>query len=799
MPPTIGTALIDHSLRVSAASAEFAGLLGIPAEQLPGLDARSLLPAARPDLVTLLAAALAGGEPILDIVVETPPADGRRWLLSLHPLRSQAGVTLGVDLTLQPYDGRPASEPARADPHQAGGPFRAIFEQADIGIVLARPSGELVAANPGFCAIVGYEPEELRQLRLRDLAHPDDRNLDSDQLARLRLNEHAPTVEQRYIRKDGGVVWVRLTRSLVRGPGGETPFELTLVQHISDYKHAAELARQAAGRNERLQALSAALSRALTPEAVASVVIQIGLDALGATAGTVMQIDPDGATLSVLAVSGLDEAVRQRWAKFPLALATPLSDAARRGEPVWLENLAARARIYPHLARETPYTQERAWAALPLALNQHVLGALGLVFDRSCDFDAEERAFLSTVAALCAQALERARLTAAERAALAAADEALALLDTVIDSAPIGLAFLDLDFRYRRINTTLARINGLPAAEHIGRRAVELHPQIAPLWERYWQQVIETGEPIIGLELDGLALGISTYVLVDYYPVRGAGGELLGVGIIVQDISGRKAAEQERLQLLERERAAREAEEAARARAEEAVRLRDAFLSVAAHELKTPLTALIGQAQLLRRRLSQAGTLEEANERSIAIVVDQAQRLNQLINDLLDGARLDSGQLLVTRSPLDLGRLLRRVVDEQRQGLVRHSIDVEIGGEPLIVAGDNTRLEQVLQNLLSNAVKYSPNGGSILVRAYAAGGCAVLSVRDQGIGIDPEAIPRLFERFYRAPSAERAGVGGVGVGLYVVREIVRQHGGTIDVESANSAGSIFTVTLPLAS
>jgi signal transduction histidine kinase len=458
---------------------------------------------------------------------------------------------------------------------------------------------------------------------------------------------------------------------------------------------------------------------------------------------------------------------------------------------------------------------ERAWAALPLTINHDPIGVLGLIFPSARRFDSEERTFLTTVANLCAQAIERARLMASERDALSAADEALSLLNTVIDSAPLGMAFVDTEFRYRRVNASMAQLNGRTQAEHLGRRASELFPSLSLLWEYYWRRVLETGEPITNLELSAntyqSAIGTlghsdttedigaiaGQHALVSYYPVRSAGGELLGIGVIVQDITERKQAEQMRAELLASAQAAREAEQIARANAEEAVHLRDDFLAIAAHELRTPLTSLLMQAQILYRRLNAADGLSDQNQRSLEVIISQAQRLNGLIGDILDGARIETGQLIIRRATLDLGELVRQATEELLPSLTRHQLSSIIEGDPLMIDGDAVRLDQVLQNLLSNALKYSPNGGKIELRAARRGNYAAVSISDEGIGIPPEALPRLFERFYRATDRNTQEVSGAGVGLYVVKEIVAQHGGWVTVESEPGQGSTFIVTLPL--
>lgn len=230
---------------------------------------------------------------------------------------------------------------------------------------------------------------------------------------------------------------------------------------------------------------------------------------------------------------------------------------------------------------------------------------------------------------------------------------------------------------------------------------------------------------------------------------------------------------------------------------EQAIHARDVFLSIASHELKTPLTSMLGFAELLERRAARGGPLTERDQHTIRIIRDQALRLNRLIAGMLDLSRIDSGQLALEREPLELGALVRQVVDEARLGPQPHPIALELPEQPLMFNGDVLRLEQVIYNLLQNAIKYSPNGGAIEVRLAEQDGQAVLSVTDQGIGIPVPDLPRLFQRFYRASNVSPQQISGTGIGLYVIREIITRHSGSIAVASSVNQGSTFTVCLPL--
>jgi len=172
--------------------------------------------------------------------------------------------------------------------------------------------------------------------------------------------------------------------------------------------------------------------------------------------------------------------------------------------------------------------------------------------------------------------------------------------------------------------------------------------------------------------------------------------------------------------------------------------------------------------------------------------------MNKMITDMLDIGRIASGQLTINRAWLDVTALVKRVAEEIQPTLTRHSLIYRDPGTPVMIEGDALRLEQVLQNLLQNAVKYSPAGGLVTLQVEQQGQVVCLAVSDQGIGIPQHALQRVFQRFYRASEGVSGGIEGLGIGLYVVKEIVTLHSGTIAVESTEGVGSTFTICLPLA-
>ncbi|HKD12070.1 MAG TPA: HAMP domain-containing sensor histidine kinase, partial [Thermoanaerobaculia bacterium] len=227
--------------------------------------------------------------------------------------------------------------------------------------------------------------------------------------------------------------------------------------------------------------------------------------------------------------------------------------------------------------------------------------------------------------------------------------------------------------------------------------------------------------------------------------------------------------------------------------AQEAARVREEFLSMAGHELRTPLTTLQLRLRTLRRRL-EIGDLESARE-AVRRTERDFERLTRLTEEILDVTRITAGRLVLEVEEVDLGGLVREACDEFRDAAARVGSELRVDAPSVQGLWDRSRLDQVATNLLSNAVKFG-EGKPIEVRVQACPGGAVLVVRDHGIGMSREDQSRIFQRFERAVS--RRSYGGMGLGLWITRQIVQAHGGRIAVESDLGNGSTFRVDLPMA-
>ena len=238
------------------------------------------------------------------------------------------------------------------------------------------------------------------------------------------------------------------------------------------------------------------------------------------------------------------------------------------------------------------------------------------------------------------------------------------------------------------------------------------------------------------------------------------------------------------------------AEQQARSEAEAAVRARDVFLGIAAHELKTPVTSMRGYAQLILRRLNRDGVVEPQRLRQAMETIDrQAEKLGRLMTQLLDVSRMDAGRFTLEIQPTDLIELVGDAARDLRYRAGDHELRLSLPEPPLVVPADSLRIEQVLVNLVDNALKFSPPGAPIDVTVDRAEAAVRISVADSGPGVPEAQRPRLFDRFYQAHG--EGFQGGMGLGLYLSREIVERHGGRIEPEFPPEGGSRFVITLPL--
>ena len=389
----------------------------------------------------------------------------------------------------------------------------------------------------------------------------------------------------------------------------------------------------------------------------------------------------------------------------------------------------------------------------------------------------------------------RAALPPAAPDALDPRSPAEARFRAVWEASADAMVLSDAAGIVRDVNAAYVRLYGYLSEELIGRSfTVIFPPEARPAAAAEYRQTFARPElaPLVAATVRR-ADGTLRQVEVSYTFLLDAAGRRTDMLSVIRDVTARAAAEAERAALQARE-------ESSRAEME---RVREAFLTSASHDLKSPLTTIRGLAQLARRRLRRSADPIAADATALLLRLEQStSQMARLLDELSDvlvgpaGAPLD-----LQRGPVDLVALARDAV-EQTAGLTPHAVTFAASVAEAPVWGDDHHLRRVLENLLSNAVKYSPGGTPIVVRAWVApdtaGAAAVLSVSDRGLGIPAEDLPYVFDRFRRGANVVRR-IRGSGVGLASAQHIVAAHGGTISVASVEGQGSTFTLRLPLAS
>jgi len=366
-----------------------------------------------------------------------------------------------------------------------------------------------------------------------------------------------------------------------------------------------------------------------------------------------------------------------------------------------------------------------------------------------------------------AQVCRRVAELEAEKAGRLQAEQMLRVYSRVIDNSPDKISLIDRQYVYRMVNPSYCRVFGVPTDQIVGYPVSELFE------ERIFQDVIRphlercfAGETVDYEAWFTFPAAGSRYMQVHYYPLW-RDGEVEYVVVLSRDITERKRAEQ----------------------------LREEYTYTISHDLRAPVTIIRGHAQILQRTLEGAG-LKGAPQLSVEAIIKGAQRMEAMIQDLVDSARLEAGQLQPQKQVVDLDAFTSDLL--QRAGTLMDigRIKIEIPANLPPVSADPDQLERIFTNLLTNALKYSPPETQVLVKAERTNGEVVVSVADRGVGIAPEDLPHIFERFYQPRAGRR--LEGLGLGLYITKMLVEAHGGRIWGESEPGKGSTFYFTLPAA-
>jgi K+-sensing histidine kinase KdpD len=633
------------------------------------------------------------------------------------------------------------------------------------------------------------------------------------------------------------------------------------VRHLRTQARSERAARAETERQlwqtDQLHQLTATLSRARTPAEVVRASLPELLHAVDAAAGAVFLV-ADGALQGELAYAvGFDDSLTTSWRSVSVSFKPLLAEAIHRHELRIADGGAWQTLDASPVPGARDLKDHRGAVAVPLVTAGRAIGAVVLTFDRPQTLDGDQRELLLNAGRHTAQALDRARLYDAAERSRAEAESLRARADSELRERHKAEEALRLsETKYRALAARTSRLYALSAglseavtmeavakaiASHskvvVGASAgsvavlVDGGAQFETLYaEGYPRQIAEAARRFTAQRGLCSTAAVESRLPVfigsfaewqEKYPrsasIAADGGyasaaslPLLVDGVVFGVLSFHftvpvnfdeeyqtllMSVAQHCAQALDRARLYETAEQA-RAAAEAANRSKDDFLSTVSHELRTPLNAILGWAAMLRN-----GTIEPGRTtRAIEAIFDNATRQGRLIEELLDVSRIVAGRAALDLQNVNVSENIRGAVEAMMPSAAAKGLELHFSVAPdVFVVADPRRLEQVFLNLLANAVKFTPTGGRVSVDVGSANEWVHVRVADNGVGIESEFLPHVFERFHQADSTTKRSAGGLGLGLFIVRHLVEAQGGTVRVESDGAGhGTAFTVTLPQA-
>ena len=614
----------------------------------------------------------------------------------------------------------------------------------------------------------------------------------------------------------GGARWVQATYVPQLGDDGVPVGFVSLVADISERVDFERFRAQASARSERLLSITAAIAGAVSREQVFSALVDEVAKVVDASSAGLWLLDDDGCTTRLVRSHAYGEAAQQAFASVPLDAtpSVPALDVMRSGEPLWFASQEELLRKYPHLrASVTPGRSYRV-SCLPLIASGRVLGALALTIEEARETSDQEREFLQLVARYASQAVERLRLLEAERSSREQTDAAARRLAELYRFAQAVVAASEVEQVFDAAFAAIAGVLGTERAailtldaENVMRfrafRGLSDEYRAAVEGHSPWGPDVVAPEPVLvtdavrdpSLAAYGELFRSEGIGALAFIPLV-ARGRLLGKFMVYYaEPHAYGATELETTRTIANLLGSAIARFGAINALEDTIRNNEVFAGVLAHDLRNPLSAIVTATQLVMMRHDDEGADSKLDVKPLGKILKASNRIARMIDQLLDLTRARSGGgIVIQPRDADLAELCAQVVGELELSHPQWKITREVVGDQR-GQWDQDRLLQVFSNLLGNAGQHGRLEAGILIRLDGRDPAHVC-LEVQNAGTIPEAIlSEIFDPF-RGARHRRNASSGLGLGLFIVREVVRAHGGNVDVTSSEPRGTVFSIRLP---
>lgn len=778
--PELLRALVDHitamvaywdsAQRCRFANRAYERWFGVSPESLIGVHISELLGPLYTLNLPYIEGALRGEAQEFEREIPDPTGGPSRHSLASYIPDVRDGVVHGFFVLVTDISAIKRAELALRESEER---FKLTIDEAPIGMALVAPDGRFLRVNRVLCGIVGYTTDELTGLTFQAITHPDDLNADLELANRLARGEIPRyQLDKRYIRKDGTIVDVALSGSVLRRPDGTPIHYIAQIEDITERKRLEAELRLAEATSSGILSISADAIISIDERQCISLFNEGAEKVFGYSKAEAL-----GAPLDILIPERYRAVHRRHVARFA-AGGTSAHRLDERARPVF--GLRKNGEEFPADASISNLTMDGR-KVLTVALRdvteqkrtereQRFLAEVGPVLASSLDYQET----LSTIANLAVREIadlcivevvdedERVR-----RIKVASRDPSKtwlceALTRTPLDRRRPHLMRSVLETRRPALMQSPSEetIAALAESEehHEALRAAEIRSMVA-----------------VPLVAHGRLLGAMAFV-------SSSPSRLYGTNDVrmAEELGQRAALSVENARLYDE--------------AQRATKARDDVLGIIAHDLRNPLSSIVMQANLLRR---QGQEPERRSRKPTDAIERAANRMNRLIQDLLDVARMEAGRLSVDAARVDARRVLCDSIEAQHTLAASASLELrlDLAAELPEVWADRDRLLQVFENLIGNAIKFTKPGGRIGVGAAPREGEVLFWVSDTGSGIAADDVPHLFDRFWQG---RKAGRHGAGLGLPIVKGLVEAHDGRIWVESTRGRGNTFFFTIPTA-